>query len=408
MCQVVKKEFYKKFLHEALPVESHLDHFLHDHFNAEIVTKTIESKQDAVDYLTWTFLYRRMALNPNYYNLQGTTHRHLSDHLSELVEGTLEELANSKCISSEDDEVSPLNLGMIAAYYYINYVTIEAFSLSLKPKTKLRGILEIISASAEYEDVPYPSPRGHHFEAHSHLSRLQLPPDLESDQKFILGTVVRLIQACIDVISSNGWLMPALSAMEFSQMSIQALWDRDSPLQQIPHVNGTILQRFKAAGVEQVFDVMEMEDDDRQQALQVSSRQMADIARFVNRYPNVDVQFQVDSVKASQGDTVSVRIILEREVDENDDEGAGDVGPVIAPFYPQKKDEGWWVVIGDAADRTLLAIKRTTLQKRAQEFDFNLDITEAVDEDEDEDEEDSGEDAKSSDEVASNTAQMQE
>ncbi|KAL9705239.1 hypothetical protein quinque_008757 [Culex quinquefasciatus] len=89
MCQSSKKDFFKKFLNESLPVESHLDNRMHDHFNAEIVTKTIENKQDAVDYLTWTFLYRRLTHNPNYYNLQGVTHRHLSDHLSELVESTL-------------------------------------------------------------------------------------------------------------------------------------------------------------------------------------------------------------------------------------------------------------------------------------------------------------------------------
>lgn len=70
MCQGSKKDFFKKFVYEPLPVESHLDHCLHDHFNAEIVTKTIENKQDAVDYMTWTFLYRRMTQNPNYYNLQ--------------------------------------------------------------------------------------------------------------------------------------------------------------------------------------------------------------------------------------------------------------------------------------------------------------------------------------------------
>jgi pre-mRNA-splicing helicase BRR2 len=75
MCQNAKKDFFKKFLNEPLPVESHLDHRMHDHFNAEIVTKTIENKQDAVDYLTWTFVYRRLTQNPNYYNLQGVSHR---------------------------------------------------------------------------------------------------------------------------------------------------------------------------------------------------------------------------------------------------------------------------------------------------------------------------------------------
>ena len=51
---------------------------------------------------------------------KGTTHRHLSDNMSELVETTLEDLKTMKCIAIEDEvDVSPLNLGMIAAYYYI-------------------------------------------------------------------------------------------------------------------------------------------------------------------------------------------------------------------------------------------------------------------------------------------------
>ena len=117
-----------------------------------MVTKTIENKQDAVDYLTWSFMYRRLTQNPNYYNLQGASHRHLSDHLSELVETTLADLEAARCISVEDDtdgsnpnpspnpnpnpnpnptpnqddtDVSPLNLGMIASYYYIQYTSIE-------------------------------------------------------------------------------------------------------------------------------------------------------------------------------------------------------------------------------------------------------------------------------------------
>ncbi len=60
------------------------------------------------------------------------SHRHLSDHLSEVVENTLQDLEQSKCISIEDEmDVAPLNLGMISAYYYINYTTIGEDSLCL-------------------------------------------------------------------------------------------------------------------------------------------------------------------------------------------------------------------------------------------------------------------------------------
>ncbi|KIY91643.1 pre-mRNA-splicing helicase BRR2 [Monoraphidium neglectum] len=96
MCAAPRKEYYKKFLLEPLPVESHLDAALHDTLVAEVVARTIENKQDAVDYLTWTFYYRRLSQNPNYYNLTGASHRHLSDHLSDLVEATIADLEQSK------------------------------------------------------------------------------------------------------------------------------------------------------------------------------------------------------------------------------------------------------------------------------------------------------------------------
>ena len=54
MCQQTRKDFYKKFLAEGLPIESHLPtHMLHDYFLAEIAVRTIENKQDA---MVWLFL----------------------------------------------------------------------------------------------------------------------------------------------------------------------------------------------------------------------------------------------------------------------------------------------------------------------------------------------------------------
>lgn len=43
-------------------------------------------------------------------------------------------------IAIEDEmDLAPLNLGMIASYYYITYTTIELFANSLTPKTKVRA-----------------------------------------------------------------------------------------------------------------------------------------------------------------------------------------------------------------------------------------------------------------------------
>ena len=388
LCHAPRKEYYKKFLYEPFPVESHLDHFLHDHMAAEIVTRTIETKQDAVDYLTWSFYYRRLSQNPNYYNLTGVTHRHLSDALSELVESTLGDLEASKCISIEDDmDVAPLNLGMIGSYYYISYTTIELFAASLTAKTKLKGLLEIVAGATEFEKFavrPGESNILRHVLNHSavtldnrrttdphvkvaalmqaHFGRMKLNGDLTNDLKAILPEALRLLQAIVDVISSSGWLAPALAAMELSQMLVQGMWDKDSPLLQLPHVDKDCAARCAEAGIEGVYDLVDIEDDDkRAELLQMTDAQMGEVAEACNRYPNIEVNYEVvnaDEVEA--GDSVEMVVSLEREMDDD-----GELGAVVAPRYPKKKDsESWWLVVGDAKKGTLSAIKRVNLGRK--------------------------------------------
>ncbi|KAK1555940.1 hypothetical protein Q3G72_033688 [Acer saccharum] len=391
LCHAPRKEYYMKFLYEAFPVESHLHHFLHDNFNAEIVAGVIENKQDAVDYLTWTFTYRRLTQNPNYYNLQGVSHRHLSDHLSELVENTLSDLEASKCITIEEDmDLSPLNLGMIASYYYISYTTIERFSSSLTPKTKMKGLLEILASASEYAQLPvrpgeedmvrrlinhqrfsFENPRctDPHVKANAllqaHFSRQHVGGNLALDQREVLLSASRLLQAMVDVISSNGWLNLALLAMEVSQMVTQGIWERDSMLLQLPHFTKELAKRCQenpGKSIETVFDLVEMEDDERRELLQMPDIQLLDIARFCNRFPNIDMSYEVQDVEnVSAGEDITLQVTLERDL-----EGKTEVGPVDSPRYPKAKEEGWWLVVGDTKSNQLLAIKRVSLQRKSR------------------------------------------
>ena len=70
-----------------------------------------------------------------------------------------------------------------------------------------------------------------------------------------------------------------------------------------------------------------------------------------------------DKDNLASGQSVNIEVKLERE-----DEVTG---PVIAPFFPTKREEGWWVIIGDCKSNSLLSIKRLTLQQKAK---FKLDF----------------------------------
>ena len=97
----------------------------------------------------------------------------------------------------------------------------EVYTLSLKERTKLKGLLEVVSSSAEFESIPIrrhedillrriydrvPVKLDHadfeapHFKTflllQAHFSRLQLPPDLAADQVLVLEGFESPISVC--------------------------------------------------------------------------------------------------------------------------------------------------------------------------------------------------------------------
>lgn len=106
----LKKNFYKKFLYEPFPVESSLLAVLPDHLNAEIVAGTIRTRQDALDYLTWTYFFRRLLQNPSYYNLESLEPQDVNHYLSSLIESALRDLGTAGCIRMDYEVHFTLNM----------------------------------------------------------------------------------------------------------------------------------------------------------------------------------------------------------------------------------------------------------------------------------------------------------
>jgi len=201
----------------------------------------------------------------------------------------------------------------------------------------------------------------------AHFSRHKLPTsDLAADSQLIVKDAPRLIQAMVDVISSSGWLKPAIAAMELSQMITQAVWDSDSVLKQLPHFTEQVIKSCQSRKIDSIFDLLDLEDPDRRDLLQMTNKQLADVAQVCNAYPNIEVDYSLEGVDKDNvpaGESVVVTVNLERE----DDGG----GSVVAPYFPDKRMEGWWLVVGDPKNNLLISIKRLTLKKKAKiQLDF--------------------------------------
>ena len=405
-----KKNFYKKFLYEPFPVESCLNECLEDHFNAEVVGGAIKSKQDAVDYLTWTYFFRRAMKNPSYYNLENTNHDTVNAYLSEMVEETMETLANAKCVAidGDDDSIKPLMLGRIASFYYLNFKTMAVFSKRLKKSNTLEDVLTTLCDVAEYDETPvrhnedklnadlainvlkaggYRVDKRAYDDPHvktsllfqAHFLRLPLPmSDYHTDTKSVLDQSQRILQAMTEIVSEAGWLSAALSIMNLNQMIIQGLAIDDNSLLLLPNIGDEQVSKFnRFAKITCLPELVSLAIHRKNAFYEVLSKcglsksKSEAIFNVCANLPLLDVNATLHSDKINSNDgrrNVSIQISLKRSGKRT---GRKTAPRAYAPRWPKQKDEGWWIVVGEKTNGELIAMRRAQF---ADNFEVVLQI----------------------------------
>merc|ERR1712137_591438 len=278
-----KKNFYRRFIYEPFPVESSLHEQLTDHLNAEIVARTIKTRDEAIDYVCWTYFFRRLQANPAYYDQQTglmetpdpeKQRSLLASYIERLMNKSLDELVRSGCIALHEGVRTPANPtpcasveatknGRVASLYYLTHRTVAKFQRTLRQESLgFVELMRVLCECPEYDELPvrhnedklnaefaehtplevdlaiqaYDSPHTKAFLLlQAHMWGLPLPSaDYKTDLKSVLDRSVPLIQAMVDISSEEGQLRTTLNLIILLQCIHQATHPWRSSLTSVP------------------------------------------------------------------------------------------------------------------------------------------------------------------------------
>jgi len=404
--QDAKKAFYKHFLHTGFPVESSLHKVLDNHLGAEVSAGVITTKQDALDYLTWTFFFRRLHKNPTYYGLEISAEEHkdnplsarqlAADYMVTLVDNSLADLADSDCVlvhSNGDVDSTPF--GKIMSYYYLSHLTIRKF-LSRARKTATTSFADVlawVSLATEFDDLPVRHNEDlinaelsknlpldtadlmdklplwdPHVKAflllQAFMSRIELPiSDYVGDQISVLDQSIRITQAGIDVMTELNKYDAVIQMSRLLQCIKSARWPEDYPLSILPGVHEIFDAKLEGKVPKDLVTAAVLASRHGGKTMDgmmnlfgikaVNSR--ARFSKAISALPDLSL--------AAHADIGTLQVTLKRE--------NGLLNPearVYAPRFPKPQTEGYFVIVTSVASAAspagtapeILALKRAS------------------------------------------------
>ncbi|KAJ1359040.1 hypothetical protein KIN20_017653 [Parelaphostrongylus tenuis] len=162
---------------------------------------------------------------------------------------------------------------------------------------------------------------------HSHLSRIPLDNEgLEFDQRYILARVLRLTEEMISMSQQLTFYTQIKVPIEtldnllrLQPMFVQALWPKNSPLLQLPHITDHNLPYLRKGRVFSCGDLAALDSEKRRALLKsLSDEEYHDVLVVLSSMPRLSIQTTVvvegedDAHEVTAGCVVTIRVSLTR------------------------------------------------------------------------------------------------
>lgn len=169
---------------------------------------------------------------------------------------------------------------------------------------------------------------------HAHLLRMSLPQDtLEVDRRYIVSRCPDLIVEMVNCVNQLIALayarriprLPTIgtieNVMKLSPMIVQGLWEKKSPLLQLPYITDDHLKYFvsRKKPVKSLLQLAQLSSEDRRQVLRfLNDKQYEDVVKVLGNMPYIHFQVNTEviddenSTVVTAGAIVTVTVFLRR------------------------------------------------------------------------------------------------
>lgn len=339
-----KLNHYLSLLTNQFPIESNFIQCLADNLNAEITLGTITNVDEAIEWLSYTYLFVRMRINPQVY---GINYVDVQDDPSldrkrrDLVTKSALALDKARMIrfNERTGDMNVTDLGRTASHFYIKYDTVEVFNEMMRPIMSESEILAMMANAQEFQQLKVRDDemdeldeitrnycevgvQGGSENLHGKVNILMQTFlsrgfvksfSLISDMSYITQNAVRIARALFTMVLRNNNAILTGRLLLMSIMFERQMWDFESPVRQFRSIPGDIIEKIESRGLS-IYALREMDSKEIGEMLR-NSRVGSMVARCAEEFPLLDIEASLQPITRT---VLRIRIFITASFKWND------------------------------------------------------------------------------------------